>query len=66
MLNNSTNEFLTVEEAAKMLRLSKQTIYKWSEQGKIPCRKFGPKCLRFLFSDLEEFTRNQTRPVVAK
>ena len=56
----SIMEFLTVDEAAKVLKITKHTVYKWAEAGKIPSRKFGPKCLRFLFSDLEEFTRNQS------
>jgi excisionase family DNA binding protein len=51
-------KFLTVSEAAAILQISKYTLYKWSEAGKIPSRKFGTKCLRFLYSDLEEFSRN--------
>ncbi len=50
-------EFLTVTEAAAILRINKFTLYKWSKSGKIPSRSFGKNTLRFLASDLEEFTR---------
>jgi excisionase family DNA binding protein len=50
-------EFLTVNEAAKLLRISVSTLYRWSETGVVPSRKFGGHTLRFLDSDIEEFTR---------
>jgi len=37
---------MTVEEVAEMLRLTKETLYRWSLQGKIPCIRFGRQ-LRF-------------------
>jgi excisionase family DNA binding protein len=50
--------YLTVSEAAEILRINKYTVYKWCETGRLPVRKFG-KSLRFLESELEEFSRPQ-------
>jgi len=52
-------EFLTVQEASVILRISVSTLYKWSERGIVPSRKFGKRTLRFLASDLELFSRNE-------
>ncbi len=52
-------EFLTVTEAAKILRITKKTLYKWSASGKVPTRKFGKRTLRFLAEDLEKLTRTE-------
>lgn len=57
-------EFLTVTEAAKILRISKSTLYKWSETGKVPSRKFGRKTLRFLAEDLEKCSRTELTGLV--
>ena len=61
----TTEIFLNVEQAAEMLQINKFTLYRWSEQGKIPSRKFGARTLRFLFSDIEEFTRKAVTPCKA-
>ena len=44
-------EVLTTEEASKFLRISRQTLYKLIEQGKIPGMKVG-QGYKFLKSDL--------------
>jgi len=44
-------EVLTTEEASKFLRISRQTLYKLVEQGKIPGMKVG-QGYKFLKSDL--------------
>lgn len=35
------NQFLSVEEVAKMLRVNKRTVYRLVEKGEIPAFKFG-------------------------
>jgi excisionase family DNA binding protein len=56
-------EFLTVVEAAAILKINKFTLYRWAEKGLIPSRRFSSRCLRFLYSDLEEFSRNKSKQV---
>ena len=50
------NEILTTEEVCKLLRLSRQTIYKLVDQGKLPGTKVG-QSYKFLKSDLIGFLR---------
>ena len=51
-----TEEVLTTEEVCKLLRLSRQTIYKLVEQGKLPGTKVG-QSYKFLKSELIEFLK---------
>jgi PTS system nitrogen regulatory IIA component len=37
----SEHELLTIEEVAKLLRVSERTVYNWAQKGEIPCGKFG-------------------------
>jgi excisionase family DNA binding protein len=54
---------LTVREAAESLRLSKYTLYRLCEKGKIPYLKLG-RGLRFKAQDLEEwFTWGSFKPL---
>lgn len=50
----SDNEILTVEEVAKYLKLKPQTVYKWAQEGQIPCAKVG-KEWRFRKRILDEW-----------
>jgi excisionase family DNA binding protein len=57
-------KFLTVEEAAELLRVEPETIRNWVSQNRIPFRKAGAKTL-FLLEELIEWTvpanRKQSR-----
>jgi len=44
-----------VSEAAHYLRVSPNTIYKWTSQGRIPYRKVGTKKLSFCRDELDRF-----------
>ena len=44
-----------VADAARYLRVSTNTIYKWTSQGTIPYRKIGTKNLSFLKEELDQF-----------
>lgn len=46
------HDTITVPEVAKMLRLSRQTIYNFVRDGKIPAFKIGTK-VRFHRADIE-------------
>jgi excisionase family DNA binding protein len=50
------NEFLTLPETAKFLKLSIHTIYKMAEQKRIPAFKAGA-CWRFSKKELIEWMR---------
>jgi excisionase family DNA binding protein len=49
------NLLLTVEEVAKILRVSRQTIYILCQKGKLPHFKVGTK-LRFKKQEIEALT----------
>jgi excisionase family DNA binding protein len=53
---------LTIEEAARALRVKKSTLYTWSYRRQIPSQKVG-KALRFRQRDLESWLKSQARPV---
>lgn len=53
-VQNSQEEFLTVDEACKLLRISKPTLYKRMEEGKIKSYQMGTSSRsRRLFNKLE-------------
>jgi PTS system nitrogen regulatory IIA component len=47
-------QILTVSDVAKLLRLSKSSIYKYAEKGEIPSIKIGTN-LRFIETQLDNF-----------
>jgi excisionase family DNA binding protein len=51
-----TTRFLSVDDAAELLSISKRTIYGFVQQGRIPYRKAGRRVL-FLESELLEWTK---------
>ena len=52
------NEILTIEEVAAYLRLTPQTIYKWSQERRIPAVKLG-KEWRFRKSIIDHWLDEQ-------
>lgn len=46
-------KWLTVEEAARRLSVSRATIYRWAQAGRIQIYKLGPKSSRIKAEDLE-------------
>jgi excisionase family DNA binding protein len=50
----SGDEIMTVEEVAKYLKLTPQTVYKWAQEGQIPAAKLG-KEWRFRKRILDEW-----------
>ena len=48
------DKFFSINEVTKILKIPKSTIYKLTQQGKIPCTKIG-KQLRFRKSSLEKW-----------
>jgi PTS system nitrogen regulatory IIA component len=52
------NEILTIEEVARYLRLTPQTIYKWAQEKRIPAAKLG-KEWRFRKSIIDQWLDEQ-------
>ncbi|NGN83158.1 helix-turn-helix domain-containing protein [Arthrobacter silviterrae] len=44
----------TVVEVARILRIDPETVRRNAHRGYWPCRKFGPKTIRFTCGDLSE------------
>lgn len=53
----STEKWLSVEEIAEHLGISKETIYRWLEKGKIPAHRVG-KLWKFRPSEVDEWVLN--------
>lgn len=52
------NRWMKVKEVASYLQISKDLIYKWSQQGKIPVSKIGNQW-RFNREEVEEWAKSQ-------
>jgi excisionase family DNA binding protein len=50
--------FYTVAEAAKILRFSPLTIYRWIKSRKLKAKKIGGKSYRIKASDLSVFLQS--------
>ena len=53
---------LTIDEAAKLLRVKRSTLYSWVHRRQIPFQKVG-SLLRFRKDDLEAWLESQRRIV---
>jgi PTS system nitrogen regulatory IIA component len=53
---------LTVAEVAKMLQMSRTSIYKYAEAGKLPSVKIGSN-LRFTEDQITQFISTCTKPL---
>ena len=56
-------ELLTIEELAKYLKISKYTLYKMLEKGKVPGFKIANQW-RFKKSDIDRWIEEQRKPTV--
>lgn len=57
MLTNDTERWLSVEEIAAHLGISKETIYRWVEREKIPGHKVG-RLWKFKASEVDQWVIN--------
>jgi excisionase family DNA binding protein len=48
---------LRVQETAKLLEVSKWTIYRWIEEGRLTAVKLGPGSLRVVRTSVDELLR---------
>lgn len=50
-------DILTIEEVAKVLQVSKRTVYRWIDAGDLKVARIGRKTYRVFESDLRKFIR---------
>jgi len=57
---------LTAIEIARLLGVSKQWVYKWTEQGKLPCVRLPGRTIRYDAAEVERYVESlkRTSPVV--
>jgi len=49
------NDLLTPEEVAKILKVSKRTVYRWIDSGELKVARIGRKTYRVFESDIKKF-----------
>lgn len=57
MLKHDTERWLSVEEIAAHLGISKETIYRWVEREKIPAHRVG-RLWKFKASEVDQWVFN--------
>ena len=63
MAIDTENEWLGLDEAATLLRVSKVTLQRWIKQGRLPAFRLGPRKLRIRRQDLDGlFTSVRVEP----
>jgi len=50
-------DILTIEDVAKVLKVSKRTVYRWVDSGDLKVARIGRKTYRVFESDLNKFIR---------
>jgi excisionase family DNA binding protein len=53
MVKVAEKEYYTVGEAAEVLDVSRATIWRWIDAGRLPAYRLGPKSIRIRRADLE-------------
>ena len=51
------DDILTIQEVAKLLKVSNRTVYRWIESGDLKVARIGRKTYRVFESDLRKFIR---------
>ena len=51
------DKILTIEEVAKLMKVSLKTVYRWINGGQLPAAKIGYKTYRVFEKDLIKFLR---------
>ena len=51
------DDILTIQEVAKLLKVSNRTVYRWIESGDLKVARIGRKTYRVFESDLRRFIR---------
>jgi excisionase family DNA binding protein len=54
-------ELVEAEDLAELLRVSPDTILEWARSGRIPCRRFGPRVVRFDLTEVLDAEERRAR-----
>lgn len=65
MMTNSEKRFIDVEELASYLDISKNTVYSWVNQRRIPCFKIG-RLVKFDLNEIETWIKTKRLKVSNK
>ena len=52
---NTMNKYMTPKEVASELEVSPATVVRWVRDGVIPAKRFGPRMIKFLRNEVEQF-----------
>ena len=55
---------LTINQAAEVLKCHPQSLRRWADSGKIPCRRTGGGHRRFDLRDLVQFLKKTDQPTL--
>ena len=53
------SEYLTIPEAAEMLRVSQRSLYRWMREGQLRCFRVG-NTTRIAVKDMDDFIERHT------
>ena len=56
-MTSDSNEFISAEEAGKILGICAQVVLKWAKLGKIPVYRFNKRVVRFSRSELSAWMK---------
>jgi excisionase family DNA binding protein len=59
MSTTSEASYLTVDEAAAILKVRPSTLRAWVRAGSIPCYRLGPRATRFTRQLLDEYAASR-------
>jgi excisionase family DNA binding protein len=54
------DELLTVAEAAKLLKVTRHTIYRWITEGRLPAARYSRRVIRLRREDLDRVKESGT------
>lgn len=57
----ATQQILTLEDVAKIMKVSLKTVYRWVGSRKLKAARIGHKTYRVLENDLIEFVNDHVR-----
>ena len=52
-MEQTTDEWLSIGEAVRQLKVGRTTLHRWVKQGRLPAYRLGPKAVRIRRADLE-------------
>jgi len=66
MTSSNAPDLLTVAEAVRLLKVSRNTLHRWRKEGRLRAYHAGPKAVRFRRGDLEALLTPAPRAAVSR